>query len=130
MFLAKSQIGSSVLSAAYDNLHIGSTTKSKVVSKFLGITEATLKKWVSGKMQPPNAVVYALWHESDYGRQATQYHSEHGMDLFRRLSECQARDIEQMRKTIEFLNAELEAAKLNSTSSIPHAMNEPYFKRR
>ena len=42
-------------------------TQLRSVSKFLGISERTLSNYLTGKSDPPRAIVYAIWHESPAG---------------------------------------------------------------
>ena len=69
--------------AAFDNLPIEAARRAKSTARFFGITESTLTRYLSGKSDPPRAVVYALWHESEFGRAVTSAHSEHSAHLWR-----------------------------------------------
>lgn len=130
MFFAQNEYGAQALRAAFDQLPIESNRRLKVTAKFLGIAESTLTAYLAGKSDPPRAVVYAVWHESELGRAVTSAHSEQGAKLWRSLAKSQAETIETLRARIDEQAAEIGRLKLARTSPArPMAANESFFER-
>lgn len=127
MFFASNQYGALSFQTSYNSLSIPSKNRLKIVSTFLGVTEPTLKRWLSGQSNPPRAVSYALWHESPQGLETTSIHCQEGARLLRALCRSQDDTIEILRARISELTLENEALKLSTPTNV--AMNEPFYRR-
>ena len=128
MFFAVNVYGSARLSDAYDTLPIPADKKLRTVAKFLGISERTLSNYLTGKSDPPRALVYAIWHESPMGRAVTSQHSEHGALLQRLLAQSLQQSLDAKDKIISALSEELAQAKMAAPRPMP--MNDPVFSYR
>lgn len=127
MFFALNEFGSERLKSAFESLPIDSAARLSSTARFLGVTEKTLSQWLTGKSDPPRAVVYAIWHESPIGRAATSAHSEQAAHLWRTLAKSQAAQIEKLQQKIDTLTDTINAQ--NSSSHQPTAANERFFRR-
>lgn len=127
MFFAQNEYGSARLFAAYDSLPIVRAHKLRDTAKFLGVTERTLSSWLTGKTDPPRAVVYAIWHESPAGRAATTAHSEQAAHLWRTLAKSQEQQVKRLEQKIDTLTDAINEQKL--TARAPVAANELFFRR-
>lgn len=127
MFFAQDQYGAERLKIAFENLQIESSKRLQQTAKFFGVSERTLDSWLTGKTDPPRAVVYAIWHESTLGRAATSAHSEQAAHLWRKLAKSQENQIKALESKINALHAEIERLKAETVTRV--AMNEPFFKR-
>lgn len=127
MFFAQNEYGVEALRAAFDHLSIDPARRLKVTARFLGLAESTLTGYLSGKSDPPRAVVYALWHESDLGRAVTSAHSEQGAHLWRSLAKSQGETMSALRARIDTLTAEIDALKQARPAAPTMAANESFF---
>lgn len=130
MFFAQNEYGHQAMRAAFDNLPIEAARRAKSTARFLGITESTLNRYLSGKSDPPRAVVYALWHESELGRAVTSAHSEHSAHLWRTLAKSQESSMDKLKARIDALTAENDQLKRDQATRRPApAANESFFER-
>lgn len=130
MFFAQNCYGSQMLAEAFDRLPIPTEKRLKVTAKFLDVTERTLNDYITGKRNPPHAVAYALWHESDLGRAVTSAHSERSAYLWRSLAKSQESSIDKLKSRIDTLTAEIDQLKRDQQRSRPApAANESFFER-
>lgn len=110
-FSSSGQFGPFAFERAWHALPIPSIQRAAAVARWLDVTEATVRAWVSGRRCPPRAVVYALWLESAEGRQMVQ------TDLFNeaRTHAAHARSLQDVscrqQAAIAALQADLSAAK-------------------
>lgn len=127
MFHAVRLSGSNDFATIFQSLPIPSNTRAAIVAKFLDVSEASIKLWLSGKRCPPRAAVIALWHESHFGRSVVCAHSEYGQVLARGYAESLERDVVVLKATAEALRAELARLKLDKESGRHVPMNDPVF---
>lgn len=128
MFFAANEYGQAVFQRVFHAIPIESTKRLRSVARFLDVTEATLKRWLSGESNPPRAAVYALWHESPYGLAVTSAHAVRGWQTFEGLSRAQASEIDRMKAHIAELARELDEAK--QTAAAPMPANDPDYGRQ
>lgn len=126
MFFASGVGGSEQFRRIFDQFHIDSTVRRRRVAKFLGVSESTLSRWLSGYREPPLTAVRLLWHESHEGRAVTSAHSEHGALLLRQLSESLRSENNRLRRAIDTLLMELDRAK--QTAATPQPSNDPMYE--
>ena len=125
LFFAQDIYGSHRFSDIFNGLWIPSAKRHAQVAKFFDVSPRTLQRWLTGKSEPPRAVVYALWHESHEGRAVTASHSENGYMYERNLARCLGETIDKLRMQVTALESELDAIKRESVR--PLAMNQPMF---
>ena len=126
MFFAQNVYGVARLQDAYDSLPIPADKKLRSVSKFLGISERTLSNYLTGKSDPPRAVVYAIWHESPAGHAVTSEHVHRGLDAFRALSKSLQADIVKKDQALDAMALELVKLKMDQDGTIP--ANDPVYR--
>jgi hypothetical protein len=129
MFFAVTQYGAQALTAAYDALPIPADKKLKLTAAFFGISEGIFKRYLSGQLDPPRAVCFALWHESHLGRYVVHMHSEHEARLWRSLAKSQESEISRMSAIIATLERDLSEAKRAAPGAALPA-NEPIYRVR
>lgn len=126
MFFAQNVYGVARLQDAYHALPIPADKKLRSVSKFLGISERTLSNYLTGKSDPPRAVVYAIWHESPAGHAVTSEHVNRGLDAFRALSKSLQADIVKKDQALDAMALELAKLKMDQDGTIP--ANDPVYR--
>lgn len=126
MFFAQNVYGVARLQDAYNSLPIPADKKLRSVSKFLGISERTLSNYLTGKSDPPRAVVYAIWHESPAGHAVTSEHVHRGLDAFRALSKSLQADIVKKDQALDAMALELAKLKMDQDGTIP--ANDPVYR--
>lgn len=126
MFFASNVYGVARLQDAYNSLPIPADKKLRSVSKFLGISERTLSNYLTGKSDPPRAVVYAIWHESPAGHAVTSEHVHRGLDAFRALSKSLQADIVKKDQALDAMALELAKLKMDQDGTIP--ANDPVYR--
>lgn len=129
MFFALNEFGSERLRLAFDTLPIDRAHKLRKTAAFLDVSERTLSSWLTGKTCPPRAAVYAIWHESPNGREATAAHSEQAAHLWRTLSKSQTTYIDRLKADIDKITNELNELKQHHASAAPIAANESRYSR-
>lgn len=129
MFFAQNEYGLEAFRAAFENLPIESDRRIKATAKFLGIAESTLTAYLAGKSDPPRAVAYALWHESDLGRAVTSAHSERAAYLWRSLAKSQTATIATLRAQVQALTEDNAALRREAAASDgPHlSANDRFY---
>jgi hypothetical protein len=126
MFFASNCYGSHMLKEAFDRIHLPQSARINACARFLDVSERTLKDWLSGKKEPPRAVVYALWHESSLGRAVTAAHSEQDAHNYRMLSRMQGDRIATLERRIDAMSNEIETLKRDAFNA---PANERFFTR-
>ena len=126
MFFAQNVYGVARLQDAYNSLPIPADKKLRSVPKFLGISERTLSNYLTGKSDPPRAVVYAIWHESPAGHAVTSEHVHRGLDAFRALSKSLQADIVKKDQALDAMALELAKLKMDQDGTIP--ANDPVYR--
>lgn len=126
MFFASNVYGFARLTDAYHSLPIPTAKKLAAVSKFLGITEKTLTNYLTGKSDPPRAVVYAIWHESPDGRAVTSAQTFREAQAERALTRSLIDVVAKKDLTILALSQELARLKLAQPENV--CANDPVFK--
>lgn len=130
MFFAQNCYGSQMLAEAFDRLPIPTEKRLKVTAKFLDVTERTLNDYITGKRNPPRALVYAIWHESPLGHEVTSLHACEETAIYRRLSNSLTDQVNRQQATIDKITAELADLKRTSARPGPVAMNDPVYRYR
>lgn len=114
----------------YDALNCPRHERVRVTSKFLGITEQTLRRYLSGKAEPPAPFVRLLWHESHFGRETLDNHTHYGMVLERAVAESYKALNKQLRDRIAQLETEMLEIKSAISENRPRLvpMNDSFFQ--
>lgn len=107
-FHAQGQTGSALFAHYFDSLHIPQAKRHRDTSQFLGITEQTLRRYLSGHACPPPACVATLWHESDFGRATLDEHAHRGMLYARGEAQAMREQNERLRARVSQLEREIE----------------------
>ena len=111
VFTSDGQWGNHSFLRAYHSLCVPRLSRPGALARWLDVSERTVADWISGRRCPPRAVVYAVWLESDHGREAmhTQLFNE------ARTHAAHARALQdyvaRLACTVEALRAELADAK-------------------
>ena len=104
----------------YTAICINSLSKVKSICKLLDINPATLKRYLSGKSNPPKALVRLLFHESHFGRSATDTHAHEGHILAMRQLRSLQSELEKLKAdflALELENDALKRAKLHESDT-------------
>lgn len=112
-FFSEGHYGAQDFATFYEAIPVNSAQKSRAVCSLLDVTPHTLKRYLSGKSNPPKAMVRLLFHECHYGRSATDSHTHNGHVLAMRQVKGLQLDLEKMRcvlASLEVENGELKQA--------------------
>ena len=74
----------------YDALNCPRHERTRVTSNFLGITEQTLRRYLSGKAEPPAPFVRLLFFNRTNGRRTARSNRTSGSDSARLIPRCAA----------------------------------------
>ena len=129
MFQASRIGGCCDFATFFEALPIPARDRIAAVSRFLDVSPASVRLWLSGRRDPPRAAVIALWHESAYGRAAVGAHIEEGARLARAHAAALSAALDQATATIDRLTRELADAK-QASAATPGAANDPLFNWR
>ena len=69
-FSSAGQWGHAAFLRGYHSLPIPEADRARAVARWLDVTPATVRDWISGRRPPPRAACYAVWMESAAGREA------------------------------------------------------------
>lgn len=109
-FFSSGHYGTNDFATFFEAIPISQTKKAAAVCALLDIEPDTLKRYLSGKTNPPKAMVRLLFHECHYGRSATDTHSHQGHVLAIRQAQGLQAEIDRLRLSVTAL--ELEADEL------------------
>lgn len=117
IFHADGQRGCGFLATYFAALPHPANTKHRVTARFLGVTEKTLRAWLSGTRQPPPPVVALLWHECHHGRAALDSHAHQGMIYAQGVARGLQAENDRLRAIIRALESDLAAAQRGNSRS-------------
>jgi hypothetical protein len=114
----------------YDALNCPRHERVRVTSQFLGITEQTMRRYLSGKAEPPAPFVRLLWHESHFGRETLDSHTHFGMVTLRGLTASLEQRNAKLLGRIAQLETEIADMKTAMTENRPRlvAMNSSFYQ--
>lgn len=112
-FFSTDHYGANDFATFYAAIPAMSRDKPKEVCSLLDIKPDTLTRYLSGKSNPPKAMVRLLFHECHYGRSATDAHSHQGHVLALRQGQCLQKEVDQLKATIAALELENDTLKLS-----------------
>lgn len=121
--------GSDMFARCFDALPANRNEREADTAKFLGITVQTLRRYLTGKAEPPAPLVSLLWHESAHGRATLDEHAHRGM-LYARGEAQAARDhVERLRARVAELETEVDTIRAAYASNRPAlvAANARFF---
>ncbi len=95
----------------YEAIPTMTRDKTKAVCSLLDITPDTLKRYLSGKSNPPKAMVRLLFHECHYGRSATDAHAHQGHVLAVRQVQGLQAELDKLKAKFSALELENDALK-------------------
>lgn len=122
-FFSSDHYGANDFATFYEAISIMSTGKQKAVCKLLDIKPDTLTRYLSGKSNPPKAMVRLLFHECHYGRSATDAHAHQGHVLALRQAQCLHKEVDQLKAKLSALEMENDALKRSSDHTSDIAAN-------
>ena len=128
IFFSTAHRGGNDFATFFNDIAIDSAKKYGAVCQLLDIKPGTLARYLSGKSCPPAAMVRLLFHECSYGRSATDSHAHAGFLYERQLAAARLVQLENMRLTVEALEAENNALKLAGAGLRDVAANGPRYK--
>lgn len=127
-FFSSDHYGSNDFATFYLAVNVHSTSKALDVCQLLDITPKTLKAYLSGKSDPPKAMVRLLFHECHFGRSATDAHAHEGFLIERRRAAGLQSEIDRMKAALSALELENDALKRDGASDTGHAANSPRWR--
>lgn len=110
-FFSTPHFGPGDFATFFASIPIMSTGKTKAVSSLLDIKPETLNRYLSGKSEPPKAMVRLLFHECHFGRSATDTHTHNGHILAMRQVQGLQDQITQLKATLAALESENDRLK-------------------
>ena len=116
-FFSTSHYGGNDFATFYEAITTMQESKPAAVCGLLDIKPATLTNYLTGKANPPKAMVRLLFHECHYGRLATDSHSHNGHIYALKLSQSLQSEIERLKITLQAL--ELENQRLKDDADQP-----------
>ena len=116
-FFSSGHYGSNDFSTFYEAIPAPSINKASAVCGLLDIAPTTLTKYLTGKANPPKAMVRLLFHECHYGRQATDSHSHNGHIYALKVSQSLQSEVDRLKSTLQAL--ELENQRLKQRANQP-----------
>lgn len=118
-FHAERQTGPALFAHYFNALHIPQATRHRDTARFLGITEQTLRRYLSGQACPPPSCVAALWHESDIGRATLDEHAHRGMLYARGEARAAHEQAKRLRARVTQLEGEIDQIRAAYASDRP-----------
>jgi hypothetical protein len=112
-FFSERHYGAQDFATFYEAIPVDSAQKPRAVCSLLDVTPDTLKRYLSGKSNPPKALVRLLFHECPFGRSATDTHSHNGHVLAVRQLQCVQAELDRLRgvlASLEIENGQLKQA--------------------
>lgn len=122
--------GSDLFARFYDALPASGSDREADTARFLGITVQTLRRYLTGKAQPPAPLVALLWHESAHGRATLDEHSHRGMLYARAEARAAQEQAERLRARVRELETEVDTIRAAYASDRPRlvAANARFFQ--
>lgn len=127
-FHAEKFAGSGDFATFYEALPYSSQHKETEVCALLQVTPQTLRRYLSGKVQPPRAAVALLFHESHIGRAVLDEHAHRGMLYAQNYAKGLESSVKALQARIAALDAEL--LELRSAAQEPRrvAINDSFYR--
>jgi hypothetical protein len=77
LFFSEREYGGGVFLQCYAAMtHIPEDQRTRKLARWLDVSERTIRRWLHGSGSPPRAVVYAMWHECNIGRDYMRAHNK------------------------------------------------------
>ena len=111
--------GSDLFARFYDALPANRNERETDTARFLGITVQTLRRYLTGKAEPPAPLVAPLWHESAHGRAALDEHAHRGMLYARGEAQAAKEQAERLRARVTDLEREIDEIRAAYASNRP-----------
>ena len=127
-FYSMGHYGPNDFATFYESLPLMSTLKAAAVCKLLDIKPDTLVKYLTGKSNPPKAMVRLLFHESHFGRQATDTHTHNGFLYKLRENQNLLFEVQMLKKTLAAVELENQELKFSSSNDVLFAANSSKYR--
>ena len=126
IFFSTEHCGSNDFVTFYEAVRTHGTDKPTAVCKLLDIQKDTLQRYLTGKSDPPKAMVRLLFHETHFARQATDAHAHNGFVYQLRLTQSLNAEVERLKSTLAALEVENQELKQSNDQQIYAANSSRY----
>ena len=100
--------GCAMFARCFDALPASHAEKERDTARFLSITVPTLRRYLTGKAEPPAPLVALLWHESAHGRETLDEHAHRGMLYAKGEARAALEQADRLRRRVAELESEID----------------------